>query len=192
MERERERVKELEMTLQDKEEMVRIVEKKSNGLVRIMFDGVCDMNRFVFVLACIHSSQLDTCTCTISPTHSLSVLFSLSHSLTHCLVLSPTHSLTVLFSLSLTHSLSCSFSPTHSLTVLFSLSLTHSLSCSLSHSLTHCLVLSLSLTHSLTLSAYSIRMLDTCTCTISHSLTVLFSLSHTHTHTHTHTHYLSL
>ena len=29
----RERVKELEMTLQDKEEMVRIVEKKSNGLV---------------------------------------------------------------------------------------------------------------------------------------------------------------
>ena len=37
VERERERVKELEMNLQDKEEMVRIVEKKSNGLVRIMF-----------------------------------------------------------------------------------------------------------------------------------------------------------
>ena len=55
VERERERVKELEMTLQDKEEMVRIVEKKSNGLVRIMFDGVCV---YVFVLASIHSSQL--------------------------------------------------------------------------------------------------------------------------------------
>ena len=32
---ERERLKELEMTLQDKEEMVRIVEKKSNGLVSV-------------------------------------------------------------------------------------------------------------------------------------------------------------
>ena len=46
----------------------------------------------------------------LSPTHSLSVLFSLSHSLTHCLVLSLslTHSLTVLFSLSHTHTISLS------------------------------------------------------------------------------------
>ena len=36
MEAGKERVRELEMVIGDKEEQVRIVEKKSNGLVRIM------------------------------------------------------------------------------------------------------------------------------------------------------------